>query len=64
MKIEIEVAVYEIDGKECAYPAPSVIVRSHWNRDNMIILEMGDCNFTIAEDDIIKAIKRCVGWKY
>ena len=62
MKIKIEVNIYEIDGKDKRIPG-AIIVRSHWNRDNMIVLEADGTKYTVNASDLRKAIDRSTGWK-
>lgn len=43
---------------------PSIKVHSHWNRREMVVIEVGDEKITVLGEDLIKAINNCmnVGW--
>lgn len=57
IKVENKIELYEIDGnKTKAVPAPTIIVHSHWNDNNMIILDTGNNKITVKASDLIAAI--------
>lgn len=57
LKVSNEVTIYETDGKECKEcPLPTMRVSSHWNRDSMVVLEVGDQRVTVSARDIHAAI--------
>lgn len=67
MKIEAELAIYEVDGKE---PSPNddrlvIGISSHWNRnghDGLVVLSIpGSPTISVVGRDLIKAIARATG---
>lgn len=48
----------------CDEPAKhSIRVHSHWNNNNLIVLEVGDEKVTVKGDDLQAAIKNCTNTK-
>jgi hypothetical protein len=39
---------------------PSIKVHSHWNRETLVVLEVGNEKVTVAGEDLIKAINNCM----
>jgi hypothetical protein len=56
-----KVRVYEVDGEEQGgLEQPTVNVLTHWNRDEMVRLRLGNGKvYTVVADDLMLAIKRC-----
>lgn len=56
INVTSEVRVYELDGKD-THPIdyPRLFVRSHWNRDALVVLEINGAKYTIAAGDLIAA---------
>lgn len=62
MKVDMkaQVSVYEIDGEEHdTVEGEKLIVRSHWNDDDMVVLEIGGKRLTVVGADLRSAIQRC-----
>lgn len=55
VEVKCEVTVYEQDGTETTR-APDLVVRSHWSRENMVVVEFGGSRVTVAADDLQAAI--------
>ncbi len=58
IKVTCEVKVYEVDGKEAKH-SPSdepVIVSSHWNYRDRVVLTLNGKSVTVLADDLEKAI--------
>jgi hypothetical protein len=54
------VDVREIDGKEVNMhkeSSPRITVCSHWNRDELVVLIVGEKSYTVNGDDLAAAIK-------
>lgn len=58
IKVVSQVPIREIDGKELGVtPAlPEIIVRSHWNRNELVVLEIDGKKYTLAATDLQGAI--------
>ena len=58
IKVTNEVNVYEVNGSE-PKPGerPTVLVRSHWNRSNLVVLEIGDLRLAVTAADLQAAIR-------
>ena len=57
IKVSQQVRVYEEDGKEIRLGADRFMgVESHWNRNEMVILEMGKECITVLAADLEAAI--------
>ena len=58
IKVEQMVGVYEHNGKAIPVGKSEEIgISSHWNRDSMVVIEVGDETFTVNADDLLAAIK-------
>jgi len=64
MKIEIELTVYEENGTETVVERPDFRVKSHWNRDNMVVVCVGGHSYTLCGKDLREALERATGWKW
>ena len=65
MKVKNEIHVYEVDGKDVSSPSlVSLTVRSHWNRDSLVVFEFEGKSFTVSASSLEKAIKNATNWKY
>jgi hypothetical protein len=63
IKVESIVDCYEVDGQETpalSSKRPHIIVRSHWNRDEFVVLEVEGKKFTLLAKDIRAAIANAV----
>lgn len=58
IKVTSDLIVYEFDGTDSAYKrdCPSLSVRSHWNRDNFVVIAVGDHKYTVSGRDLVAAI--------
>jgi len=63
--IKADINVYELDGKEVEIGGKekTFTVRSHWNRDEMIVILIGSHEYTVSASDLVSAINRCSGWR-
>lgn len=57
IKVENTVQIYEKDGKETKHGEHHLIVKSHWNYNDRVVLEFGEQNITVTEKDLLAAIK-------
>lgn len=56
--VQNTVKVYEIDEADLRSVADAqpILVRSHWNNNNIVILEIGDRKYTVVAKDLKTAI--------
>ena len=61
LKIEAKAKVYEVDGNEkgCGVSGPVLTVRTHWNVDTLVEIEIGGKRYTVGAADLVKAVNRC-----
>lgn len=59
IEVQSTLPIYEIDGRELAGPRlqDAVVVRSHWNRTDLVVIRIGDKHYTVVAGDLIAAIK-------
>lgn len=58
IKVRCEVPVYEVNGEETkTLSQPQLIVESHWNRSQMVVLTIGNEKVTVLGDDLVAAIQ-------
>lgn len=58
MKVKSEVKVHEIDGKDVPIGKSTepLVVESHWNDDDFVILRRGEMNITVIGRSLRAAI--------
>lgn len=58
IKVENFVECYEVEGKDVSlFRSPKLIVRSHWNRNEMVVIETPDgTKYTVLIKDLNAAI--------
>lgn len=57
IKVANEITLYETDGKETSgCPLPIMIVRSHWNRNTLVVLEIAGERVTVCARDLLAAV--------
>lgn len=56
VKVSNEVDIYEINGLESKAPLSTLLVKSHWNRSALIVLEVAGQKLTVAATDLQAAI--------
>jgi hypothetical protein len=55
IKVRSEIEIYEVDGKETSALSskrPHVVVESHWNRSEMIVVTVDDKKYTMVARDL------------
>ncbi len=58
IEVENKVELYELNGDEISgIDRPTITVKSHWNDDDFVIIVIDNKEYTVAENDIITAIK-------
>ena len=57
IKVCSMITLVELDGKEMPVGGPTVGIHSHWNRSQLIILEIDGKRFTVSADDLVAAIR-------
>ena len=62
LSVEIKISVYERDDNEVM--DCNMVVTSHWNRDEFVIIKMGDHTYTVEADALQKAVARCSNWRW
>jgi endonuclease V-like protein UPF0215 family len=57
--------VYEIDDNEseAGKSHPKVTISSHWNRQELVVIEIAGHTYTVNATDITKAIENATNWK-
>ena len=60
IKVQSVIECYEVDGQEVKTVAttgkrPSIAVRSHWLKSELVVLEAGDKTFTVLLKDLVAA---------
>jgi hypothetical protein len=59
IKVSSVVSCYEVDGKETSgmnAKRPELNVRSHWNRQEMVVLEIDGKAYTVLASDLKAAV--------
>lgn len=58
LKVRSEMDIYEVDGKDVTeYPPPKLVVESHWNCPDRVVLCIHDERYTVIVRDIEAAIR-------
>ena len=58
IKVEQKITVYEKNGRdETPGETLEIGINSHWNRDSMIVISIGDDTYTVVADDLSAAIE-------
>ena len=65
LEVVNRVYVYEVDDKEneVGQSYPKIIISSHWNRDEFVVIEVGGHSYTVAKSDLRMAIDNAGNWK-
>ena len=65
MKVENTLDVYEVDDVEVKLgeTKPTIIVKSHWNRDALVVLEVDDEKYTVSARELTAAIENATNTK-
>lgn len=59
IKVGSEIEIYEVDGKETpalSSKRPHVVIESHWNRNEMIVMTVDEKKYTIVARDLVCAV--------
>ena len=56
IKVINEVKIYEINNKEVDTLKNTLIVESHWNRDDYVVLKFDDKEITVSARDLKYAL--------
>ncbi len=67
IKVSNEMTIYEIDGKEVGgllAVENTLTVRSHWNRNALVVLEYGGRRLAVSADDLQRAIRNATNTKF
>jgi hypothetical protein len=62
MKVSQELNVYEIDGVKTDIHKQLLIVKSHWNFTDRVILMFGGREITVLSSELQKAIKNATNF--
>ena len=58
IKVSNELKVYEINGvKMIAIPQPTITIRSYWNGDDRVVLEIDGKSYTLIARELEVAIR-------
>ena len=60
IKIKQEIHVYYLDGDETFVSGPIVQINSHWNRNEIVEIEVGGHRYGVNGDDLLVAIKNAM----
>lgn len=62
IKVECAVSVSEVDGTDVSLNSEQLklIVRSHWNRDELVVVWIGGQEYTVTGRDLIVAIENAM----
>ena len=62
IKVECTVQVLELGRKEIppSNEQPKILVRNHWNRSQLVVLKIGDQDYTVNGRDLITAIENAM----
>lgn len=63
MKVTTEIRVYEINEVDTGTEEVSILIESHWNLTDRVILRIGNTNYTVIAEDLIMAIKNAQNHK-
>lgn len=67
MKIQAEIPIIEIDGKETGVSRPNMTVSSHWNENGtlgLVVINVdGTKSVTVSAAELQMACRRCTGIK-
>lgn len=65
MKVESKLSVYEVDGSESPFDTVHVLVRSHWNRRDFVVIETPDGHaYTVNANDLDRGTANAKNWKF
>jgi hypothetical protein len=57
IKVENKIYCYEIDGIETkGLDRPEILIKNHWCRSNMVIINIEGKTYTVLAQDLITAI--------
>jgi len=60
VELKAKVTVYEIDGDDSlGMDRPPVVIRSHWNRGEMVVIEVNGKSVTVVAAQLAEAARRC-----
>lgn len=62
LKVACELSVYEdstIPEEKIFAVKPTVKVYSHWNKNELVVLEVGERKVTVCAKDLIAAVENC-----
>ena len=59
MKVENTIRIYELNNEETV---GELLISSHWNYHDFIVIGNGETKITVSADDLIKAIKNATNW--
>lgn len=62
MDIEAKIPVYEIDGDDKSLKDLKITIKSHWNRNSLVVIVLGGKEYTVSADALDKAVARCSGY--
>ena len=63
MKVTNEIMVYEIDGDDKIELGTTIEIKSHWNRDEFICINVFGKEITVASGDLRRAIENATNWR-
>ena len=62
MTVATTLDVYEIDGQETKLTRPVIMVQSHWNHDEMIVLVIDGVERAVLARQLTAAIANARNW--
>lgn len=64
MRITVELVCVELDDMTCGEIEPTILIRSHAQKDDLVVMELGEAQrLTLRADSLISAINKATNWK-
>lgn len=57
MNVKNEINIYEKNGKDVIAERAAVTIKSHWSRDEFVVLVVDGTSVTVSASDLRKAIQ-------
>lgn len=58
INVESKLPMYEVDGEKMKLlEMPKMTVKSHWNDNDMVVIEVGERSYTVVKKDLAAAIE-------
>ncbi len=65
MEIKIKISIHEINGNDVPINKPEELeIKSHWNRDEWVVLSIKGKDITVDASDLNKAVSKATDWRF